>query len=98
MPSAAYYPGREKSAEYREGLYVGYRYYESAGVNVKYPFGHGLSYTSFAYSDIRADENGVSFLVKNTGSRAGAEVAQVYVAHPPGESSARPWSFGASAG
>lgn len=84
VPSAAYYPGREKSAEYREGLYVGYRYYESAGVNVKYPFGHGLSYTSFAYSDIRADENGVSFLVKNTGSRAGAEVAQVYVAPPAG--------------
>ena len=80
MPSSPYFPGREKTAEYREGLYVGYRYFDTAQKPVLYPFGHGLSYTSFEYSELKIDGDTVSFAVKNTGSTAGAEVAQLYVA------------------
>ncbi|WP_062461419.1 glycoside hydrolase family 3 C-terminal domain-containing protein [Demequina soli] len=78
-PSHAYYPGRAEVAEYREGLYVGYRYYTSAGIPVRFPFGFGLSYTTFAYGDVTVDDAGVTFTVENTGPVAGAEVAQVYV-------------------
>ena len=78
-PAFRYYPGREDVAQYREGLYVGYRYYQSAGVPVRYPFGYGLSYTQFAYSDLRADARQVTFTVTNTGKKAGTEVAQVYI-------------------
>lgn len=78
-PSYPYFPSKERTSEYREGMYVGYRYYESAGVPVRYPFGYGLSYTSFEYSDIEAYSDCVKFTVTNTGSVAGAEVAQVYV-------------------
>ncbi len=78
-PSNPYFPSRERTSEYREGLYIGYRYNTTTGVPVRYPFGHGLSYTSFAYSDIQAAQTGVSFTLTNTGSRDGAEVAQVYV-------------------
>lgn len=78
-PAYRYYPSRERTAEYREGPYVGYRYYDTAGIQVLYPFGFGLSYTSFEYSDITADENGVTFTVKNTGERDGAEITQLYV-------------------
>ena len=65
--------------EYREGLYVGYRYYESVNKPVLFPFGFGLSYTTFEYSDITASDKEVSFTLKNTGACDGAEVAQVYV-------------------
>ena len=68
--------------QYREGLYVGYRYYQTAGVPVAFPFGHGLSYTSFAYSDLKASADGVTLTVTNTGDRAGAEIVQLYVAKP----------------
>jgi beta-glucosidase len=78
-PSYPYYPSKERTAEYREGLYVGYRYYDTAGVHVRYPFGYGMSYTTFAYSDISADSKQVTFTVTNTGKMDGAEVAQVYV-------------------
>ncbi len=78
-PSAPYFPARQRNSEYREGLYVGYRYFETAGVPVRYPFGYGLSYTSFAYSDLTATEQQVTFTLTNTGSRDGAEVAQVYI-------------------
>ena len=78
-PSANCFPGRQMTAEYREGLFIGYRYYDSAGVPVAYPFGHGLSYTRFEYSDIYADERGVSFKITNVGERDGAEIAQLYV-------------------
>lgn len=85
VSSAPYFPGREESAEYREGIYVGYRYFDSANVPVKYPFGHGLSYTKFAYSDISVSGDSVSFFVENTGNVSGAEVAQLYVsAHTDG--------------
>lgn len=78
-PSFRYFPSPQRNAEYRESLYVGYRYYDTSRVRVQYPFGFGLSYTTFAYSDIRADESGVRFTLTNTGSRGGAEVAQLYV-------------------
>ena len=69
--------------EYREGVFVGYRGYERNNVEPLFPFGFGLSYTTFEYSDLNITEDGgefvVSFNVKNTGKVAGAEVAQVYV-------------------
>ena len=71
--------------QYREGLYVGYRYYQTAGVPVAFPFGYGLSYTSFAYSNLQAASNGVTLTVTNTGKRAGAEIVQLYVAKPGAE-------------
>ena len=78
-PSYHYFPSKERTSEYREGLYIGYRYYDTAGVPVRYPFGYGLSYTTFLYSDIRADRNQVTFTLTNIGCRDGAEIAQVYV-------------------
>ncbi len=78
-PCHRYYPGKARTCEYREALYVGYRYYDTAGIPVRYPFGHGLSYTTFTYSGLKADAEHVTFTVTNTGSIAGAEVAQVYV-------------------
>ncbi len=74
-----------KDAQYREGIYVGYRYYDKAGVQVRWPFGYGLSYTTFAYSDLRVEDNRVTVTVTNTGAVAGAEVIQLYIApHTPG--------------
>ena len=78
-PCHSYYPGTARTAEHREGLYVGYRYYDTAGVGVRYPFGHGLSYTQFTYSDLNTDGKTVSFTLSNTGKIDGAEIAQVYV-------------------
>ena len=78
-PCHAYYPGTERTCEYREGLYVGYRYYDTRDIPVRYPFGHGLSYTTFAYSDLEADSRRISFTLTNTGKYDGAEVAQVYI-------------------
>ena len=78
-PAFRYFPSKERSSEYREGIYVGYRYYDTGKVRVQYPFGFGLSYTEFAYSDISADDSGVEFTISNTGDRDGAEVAQLYV-------------------
>ena len=78
-PACAYFPSKERTAEYREGLYIGYRYYDTANIPVRYPFGHGLSYTTFLYSDIRAEKDRVTFTIANAGVRDGAEVAQVYV-------------------
>jgi beta-glucosidase len=79
VPSTPYFPSKERTAEYREGLFVGYRYFETVGKPVRYPFGYGLSYTTFAYSDLSATKDGVTFTVTNTGRRDGAEVAQVYI-------------------
>lgn len=77
--SAKYFPGKEKTAEYRESIFVGYRYYDTANVEVKYPFGYGLSYTTFEYSDLEVTKDGVKFKITNTGKYDGAEVAQLYV-------------------
>ena len=72
----------QKNTEYREGIYVGYRYYDKARKPVRYPFGHGLSYTDFAYSDLVVDGRSVSVQLQNTGHVRGAEVVQLYVAPP----------------
>ncbi|HMG84406.1 MAG TPA: glycoside hydrolase family 3 C-terminal domain-containing protein [Terracidiphilus sp.] len=83
-PAAKTYPGQNLHTDYSEGIYVGYRYYDTKNVEPQFPFGFGLSYTTFAYSDlkvVRGKSEGtlVSLKVKNSGSRQGAEVAQLYV-------------------
>jgi beta-glucosidase len=78
-PSYNYYPGMEKTSEYRESIFVGYRYYETANIPIRFPFGYGLSYTTFVYFNLRADEKSVTFRLTNIGNRAGAEIAQVYI-------------------
>lgn len=83
-PTAEHFAGSGKIVEYREGLYVGYRYYQTAGVPVAFPFGYGLSYTSFAYADLTVEGNDVALTVTNTGGRAGSEVVQLYVSKPDG--------------
>ncbi len=89
-PCESYYPGQGKLAQYRESIFVGYRYYESANQPVAFPFGYGLSYTSFHYADMKlsadcftpGDSLDLCFTVTNSGSCAGAEVAQLYVSLP----------------
>ncbi len=86
-PAFLNYPGENGKVRYGEGIFVGYRYYDKKKVKVLFPFGHGLSYTSFAYDNLRPsteqlspdDELTVTFDVTNTGTRAGQEVAQLYV-------------------
>jgi beta-glucosidase len=81
------FPGEAKNVEYREGIFVGYRYYDKAGTEPLFPFGYGLSYTSFAYSDLQlskremndTEELKVSLRVTNTGERSGKEIVQLYV-------------------
>lgn len=83
--TANYFPGKKMTVEYREGPFIGYRYYDTAKVEVEYPFGFGLSYTTFEYSDIKVNKDGVTFTLKNTGDRDGAEIAQLYVGKPDGK-------------
>lgn len=86
-PAAKWFARQSRTAEYRESVYVGYRYYDTAGVAVRWPFGYGLSYTRFEYSDISLDRTAmtdgetlsVSFAVTNAGGRDGAEAVQLYV-------------------
>ncbi|WP_026883806.1 beta-glucosidase family protein [Clostridium akagii] len=78
-PSFKNFPGKEVSVEYREGIYIGYRYYDAANVEVRFPFGYGLSYTTFEYSCIEVNKNGVTFKLTNSGSTQGMEIAQLYV-------------------
>ena len=78
-PTADTFPGQQRTAEYREGLFVGYRYYTTAGVPVTFPFGFGLSYTTFAYADLVATAEAATVTVTNTGAVAGSDVVQVYV-------------------
>lgn len=84
-PAFRNFPATERNSEYRESIFVGYRYFDTSKVRVQYPFGYGLSYTSFEYSDLNVSEDGASFTVKNTGDMDGAEVAQLYVAAPKGK-------------
>lgn len=88
-PSFLNFPGELGHVRYGEGVMVGYRYYTSVGAPVRYPFGHGLSYTTFATSDLEVSVNGddtadVSVTVTNTGPHAGKHVVQVYVATDSG--------------
>ena len=85
VPSAADFATRRKTVEYREGLYIGYRYFTTAEKAVRFPFGYGMSYTTFAYSDMAVDEQGVSLTVTNTGSVAGTEIVQLYIAKKSSE-------------
>lgn len=92
-PSYLYYLGEGDKTEYREGVFVGYRYYEKKKAKVLFPFGHGLSYTTFAYSGLHLDKKemkdtetlNVSVKVKNTGTAAGKEIVQLYVKDNTGE-------------
>lgn len=87
-PTFGNYPGGPVTSEHKESVFIGYRYYDAADMDVVFPFGYGLSYTKFEYSDIKlsadrisdTDTLTVSFKVKNVGEVAGAEVAQLYVA------------------
>lgn len=87
-PSYLNFPGEQGHVRYGEGVMVGYRYYETAEVGVRYPFGHGLSYTTFETTDLTvtpgADTATVAVTVTNTGARAGKHVVQVYVATDAG--------------
>ncbi len=81
-PISQYYPGKEKSSEYREGIYVGYRFYQTAEQPVLFPFGFGLSYTAFRYANLQVTDSKAEFDLTNAGKYAGAEVAQLYVSLP----------------
>ena len=78
-PAFKYFPSEQRNSEYKEALYVGYRYYDTAKVRVQFPFGFGLSYTEFEYSDLQVDEMGADFILANTGKMDGAETAQLYI-------------------
>lgn len=81
-PAHPYYLRGERNCEYREGLFVGYRYYTTADIPVRYPFGYGLSYTAFRYSDLQVTPAQVTFTLTNTGTTDGSEIAQVYISCP----------------
>ena len=78
-PGYKYFHANENTAEYRESIYVGYRYYEKNRIDVMYPFGYGLSYTQFQYSNLVLNEKGATFKLKNIGKVKGKEVAQMYI-------------------
>ncbi len=91
-PSFLFYGGEPRGTEYREGIFVGYRYYDKKKMDVLFPFGYGLSYTTFEYSGLKLDKASMkdtdtltaTVTVKNTGSRAGKTVAQLYVGREGG--------------
>jgi beta-glucosidase len=94
-PAHPFYPGGDK-ADYGEGLFVGYRHYDRAGLETLFPFGHGLTYTDFAYADLKVPATAavgepvqVSLTLTNTGARAGQETAQLYI-QPKSPSQPRP--------
>lgn len=94
VPSDRWFPGAHRQVQYREGLYVGYRFFDSADKPVLFPFGHGLSYTTFEFSNLQVEQQPagdwqVRVDVTNTGDCSGAEVVQVYV-HDPVSSAYRP--------
>ena len=83
-PTAAWYPAAGPLSYYREGPYIGYRYFATAGIDVAFPFGYGLSYSSFEYSDLAVNEEGATLTLTNTSARDGADVVQLYVSAPGG--------------
>lgn len=96
-PCQDYFPGGPRTVEYRESLYVGYRFYDTVEKEVLFPFGHGLSYTSFVYSDLKLQADritepetlAVSLKLKNSGNLAGKETVQLYI-HPESPTAFRP--------
>jgi beta-glucosidase len=90
-PAYGHYPGENLKVDYAEGIYVGYRYFDTKNVEPQFPFGHGLSYSTFEYSDLKVvhriefggetsvSDDVVALNVSNTGKRSGAEVVQLYV-------------------
>ena len=78
-PVYHYADEEKRNLEYREGLFIGYRYYDTAEVPVAFPFGFGLSYTTFAYSNLTVQKDKVTFDITNTGDVEGTEIAQLYV-------------------
>ena len=89
-PSYLFFPGEKDVVEYREGIFVGYRYYDSKEIKPLFPFGYGLSYTEFEYGDLKIKKNEItdqetlnlSLKVKNTGDIYGKEIIQLYVSDP----------------
>jgi beta-glucosidase len=96
-PAYGHYPGENLHTEYAEGIYVGYRHYDRKGIEPLFPFGYGLSYTRFEYSDLAITPQivgpganvQVALQIRNIGTRPGAEVVQLYV-HDPESSLDRP--------
>jgi len=82
-PAYGHYPGENLHVEYAEGIYVGYRGFDRHNVEPLFPFGYGLSYTTFEYSGLKIAFPSVSVSVRNSGTRAGAEVVQLYLQPPP---------------
>lgn len=82
LPVSHYYPGKEYTSEYREGLYVGYRYFVTAKKPVRFPFGFGMNYTQFRYENLTVEPDGVSFDLTNCGACGGDEIVQLYVSLP----------------
>jgi beta-glucosidase len=85
-PSYLNFPGENDVVRYGEGIFVGYRYYETIRIPVRYPFGHGLTYTTFDYSNLEVSRDGsrASVTITNTGQRPGKHVVQLYVSAPKG--------------
>ena len=79
VPSKVDFPARGSSIYYRDSIFVGYRYYNKVNKDVLFPFGFGLSYSKFEYSDLKVDEKGVSFTITNSSDVDGKEIAQLYV-------------------
>ena len=92
-PAYLSFPGERETSVYTEGVFVGYRYYDTKEADVLFPFGHGLSYTTFAYSDLRlshsivreGEDVQVTVTVTNTGAVSGKETVQFYVTPPKSE-------------
>jgi len=78
-PSSQYFPGKEETVEYRESIFVGYRYFDYKPSLVKIPFGYGLSYTDFKYNDLDIEGKTIKFKITNTGDSDGSEISQIYI-------------------
>lgn len=79
VPFGKEFPAKGRYVYYKEGLFVGYRYYDTAQKAVRYPFGYGLSYSRFQYSELQITKSGVKAVITNIGEKAGAEIVQLYI-------------------
>ena len=78
-PTHKYFPGKEVNTQYRDSIFVGYRYFSTIGKKVRFPFGYGLSYSDFSYRDLKISDKGVTFKIKNISNVDGKEIAQLYI-------------------